>query len=132
MLGTGLHIGNDLGDFAILQKDGDFKPYQDQMADLKNGRLTLPIYYVLKYGTKTQKEFFVEMVGKDITENHRIEILEVLHTSGAYDFCKKLLRKYYTEVKRLIKKLPESKEREILNYVSVIIRNNKYLANLHK
>ena len=132
VLGTGLHISNDLGDFAILQEDGDFKPYQDQMADLRNGRLTLPIYYVLKHGTEKQKEVFKDSVGKNLTHADRIEILEILHISGAYNFCKKLIRKYYTETKKIILKLPESQERSILSYASVIIRNNKYLANLHK
>jgi geranylgeranyl pyrophosphate synthase len=131
-LGTGLHISNDLGDFAILQKNGDFKAYQDQMADLKNGRLTLPIYYVLKYGTEKHKITFMESIGKNLTDIERAEILEILHSSGAYSFCKKLLRKYYSEMKNLIKKLPESQEREIFNYLAVIIRNNKYLANLRK
>ncbi|NTV44406.1 MAG: hypothetical protein HGA67_01770 [Candidatus Yonathbacteria bacterium] len=132
MIGTGLHISNDLGDFAILDQDTDFKFYQDQLADLKNGRLTLPIWYVLKNGTEQEKKLFRESVNKEIDKKDQMIILRTLHSSGAYAYCKKLIRKYCSESKKLIKKLPESDARNILYYSTVIIRNNKYLANLNK
>jgi len=129
-IGTGLHISNDLGDFAILAENTDFKGYQDHTADLRNGRLTLPIWYVLKHGTKDEKDIFLKHVNKDIEQVDRRAILEVLHSSGAYNYCKKLLRKYYNESKKLIDELPESEGKLRLKYSTIIIKNNKYLSGL--
>jgi|GEM_PF-2972763 len=97
VIGTGLHISNDLGDFAILGESSDFKNYQDQMADIRNGRLSLPIYWVLKYGNEYEKNIFKSAVTKkELTEDERILIVNVLHSSGAYTYCKKVIRSYYT------------------------------------
>ena len=67
-----------------------------------------------------------------MTEENSILVLNTLHSSGAYSYCKRFVRRYYNKAKRLIQQLPESQERDLLNYMTVVIRNNKYLANLVK
>lgn len=132
IIGTGLHISNDLGDFAILKEcEGDFKSYQDQMADLKNGRLTLPIYYVLKHGDKQSQKNFLSMVSNDnVNLKNKREVIQSLKVSGSYDYCKKLIRKYYNQSKLIIDKFPNNEHKEILSYFPVVIRSNKYLSDL--
>lgn len=89
-IGTGLHISNDLGDFAIFDTEGgDFKNYQDQMADLKNGRLSLPVYYALKNGTKEDRLAILKIVeNKGVTTEDKIAVAQAIHSSGAFEYCK--------------------------------------------
>lgn len=131
IIGTGLHISNDLGDFAIINSEGGFKDYQDQMSDIRNGRLTLPIYWVLKNGTKDEQQIFKEAFNKkDLTDEQKLLIIKAIHNSGAFTYCKKIIRQYYTDAKKIIKMLPDNENRIILSTALSIIRNNKYISNL--
>lgn len=47
--GTALHMINDLGDYVPASMDDTAtRDYQDQFSDFRNGRLTLPLYYLLQ------------------------------------------------------------------------------------
>lgn len=133
-IGTGLHISNDLGDFALMgENEGDFKNYQDQMADLKNGRLTLPSYYVLKFGNNAEISALRKIIGNNkATLKDKITAAKTLHSSGAYDYCKKIIRKYHNNAKQLIGQLPDNYAKQLLDYSPVVIRSNKYLTELRK
>lgn len=134
-IGLGLHISNDLGDFAVGDFPGStgFKDYQDQMADLKNGRLSLPIFYVMRHGDDHQRTVFESTVGKSaLTHEELSEISRVVHTSGAYEFGKKRIRESYNAAKRLIAGYPKSRERDMLSVMAGVIRSNKYLTALRR
>ncbi len=134
ILGTGLQISNDLGDFAVAsEKNESFKIYQDQLADIINGRLTFPSYYVLKNGTEEEKETLKNIIGKkDATEEEKLKVSKVIFNSGAYKATREILNSYYHQFKRLVKQMPETKERCALSSVGEIIRYNKYLAEFKK
>jgi len=133
-IGTGIHISNDLGDFAVLEGGSTgFKIYQDQLADLKNRRLTFPVYYVLKHGSETDRKALLKIANdKNVTLEDFKEASKAIHTSGAFEFGKKeLLRKYHRQAKNLIhESFPESKERDILSAIPGSIISNKYLSVL--
>jgi geranylgeranyl pyrophosphate synthase len=133
-LGTGLHISNDLGDFAIFQEqDGSFKPYQDQLADIINGRLTFPAYYTLTHGTKQEKEVLQRIIGRtDATLEEKTEVSKVIVESGAYSETRKILNEYYHRFKSQVHQLPQCPERNALCSVGEIIRYNKYLKCFQK
>ncbi|NTV55509.1 MAG: hypothetical protein HGA16_03345 [Candidatus Moranbacteria bacterium] len=134
-IGFGLHISNDLGDFAGGDFPGStgFKDYQDQMADLKNGRLSLPIFYVMRHGADHERAVFESTVGKSVlTHADLSEITRIVHASGAYRFGKKRIRGYYKAVKRLIAGYPKSRERDMLSVMAGVIRTNKYLTALRQ
>jgi geranylgeranyl pyrophosphate synthase len=134
-IGLGLHISNDCGDFAIGDFPGStgFKDYQDQMADLKNGRLSLPIFYVMRHGNEHTRAVFESMVGKSVLTHAELsEITQAVHVSGAYEFCKKRIRGYYNAAKRLIGGYPKSRERDMLSVMAGVIRTNKYLTALRQ
>lgn len=129
-VGIGVHISNDLGDFAVIDSSTGFKTYQDQFADLRNGRLSLPVYWVLKYGTDKQKKLFHDFAeGK---ECDCTKIAQAIHETGAYSFVKKQLNRYELEAKKLIRQLPESETRDMLSAMSSVIRTNKYLFALQE
>ncbi len=133
-IGLGLHINNDFGDFAPLTKGSTgFKVYQDQFADLRNGRLSLPIFHVLRHGSEQQKNLFNKISsGQQCTEEEFNEAALAILDSGAYDLCKKISRRYENKAKTLIHKLPESESRDLLSTMSSIIRSNKFLVELKK
>ncbi|MCK5606063.1 polyprenyl synthetase family protein [Candidatus Pacearchaeota archaeon] len=133
LLGTGVHISNDLGDFAIFtNEDGSFKLYQDQMADIINGRLSFPSYHVLKYGNEKERNSLIKLIGnRHSTDGEKMEASRSIMTSGAFDQTrKKLLNCYYSIYKKTIKQLPACPERDALSSVGEAIRYNKYLKAL--
>ena len=133
-LGTGLHISGDLGDFATFRaQDGSFKLYQDQQADIINGRLTFPAYYVLTHGTDQEKQAIRTLIGRrDATNQEKLEVSKAVISSGAYAETRKILNSYYHQFKRLVHQLPERQERNALSSVGETIRYNKYLNELQK
>lgn len=134
-IGLGLHISNDLCDFAVgdFSWSTGFKDYQDQMADLKNGRLSLPIFYVMRHGNEHERAVFESTVGKSVlTHSDLSEITRIVHASGAYEFGKKRIREYYNAAKRLIAGYPKSRERDMLSVMAGVIRSNKYLTALRQ
>lgn len=137
-IGTGIHISNDLGDFAVenepnkLIESTGFKIYQDQLADLRNGRLSFPIYHVMKNGTEEERRVLQKIIGNKLA-NHEdlLAVSRVIHTSGAFEIGKKFTRRFYKKSKRMIHKdFPESRERGILSAIPSSIISNKYLSVL--
>jgi geranylgeranyl pyrophosphate synthase len=133
-LGTGIHISCDLGDFApFILEDGSFKLYQDQMADIRNGRLTYPTYYVLKNGSPIESRALRDLIGNiSVTEQEMLMVSEAILTSGAFEAVKSMLKNYYHNFKHLVHQLPACPERDAISSVGKIIKENKYLAALKK
>ena len=131
-LGKGIHISNDLGDFALFQEtDGSFKPYQDQLADIINGRMTFPAYLVLTQGTKEEREALQRLVNnREASLEEKRAASKAIITSGAYEETKKILNTLYHEFKKQVHQLPKNPERNALASVGEIIRYNKYLKAL--
>ena len=133
-LGTGLHISGDLGDFTLFrEQDGSFKLYQDQFADIINGRMTFPAYYALTHGNEQEKAIVRDLIGKKgATNEEKIAVSRVIISSKAYDETRKILNSYYNQFKRLVRQLPKSNFRDALSSVGGIITHNKYLSELKK
>lgn len=131
LLGTAMHVSNDLGDFAIsLGEDGSFKVYQDQMADIVNGRLTLPSYLVITEGSENEKETILSIVGdKNASEEKKVLIAKSVKSSGAYDQVRKLLNDLLHKYKKLVHQLPEGPTRDAISSMGETVRYNKYLKS---
>lgn len=123
-----------MGDFALKKfvESTGFKDYQDQLADLANGRLTFPIYYVMKHGTEQEKQAFKKIIhNESATQEDYLAASNAVHTSGAFEFGKKFIRRYYKDAKNMIhKNFPESRERGILSAIPSSIISNKFLTAL--
>lgn len=134
LLGVGIHVSNDLGDFAPPnQQNVAFgKPYQDQLADIRENRLTLPIYYVLKYGNPVEKENLLELVGNyEPTDEQILNACQAVHTSGAYIYHRKFMRRFFKDAKNILHEhFEKSEKRDIYSLMLSVIRTNKFLVEL--
>jgi isopentenyl-diphosphate delta-isomerase len=130
--GTSLHISNDLGDFGLFYiKSDSFKEYQDQLADLINKRLTLPIYLTLKYGNENEINALLKVIKKPKDEKLKINASKAIFTSGSFHRILVILKKYENEITSEIKTvLPDNKYRNMIESVLSIITTNKYLKDL--
>lgn len=124
-LTKGLQLINESGDFlpmTTVEKD-----YKDQMTDLKNGRLTIPIWCVLKYGNNKQKDLFLEIYKeKNISNKDYNNIILTLKESGAFDFCIKKSLNILKENEKIIHQLPKSESRDLLSIMNSIMKTNKF------
>lgn len=136
LFGTGVHVSNDLGDFAPPeQQETTFgKAYQDQLADIREGRLTLPVYYVLRYGTRAERETLLNLVNNHNPNMNQItDGCRAIHTSGSYVYCRKYIRRFFKDAKReLHKAFGKSHKRDMYSTMLSVIRTNKFLVGLRK
>jgi len=136
LLGTGLHISNDLGDFAPPQKTKSTfgKAYQDQLADIRENRLTFPVFLVLKNGSQKEKDALLNMVDNyNPTEKELSEAIKAIHSTGTFSYCKKYIRGYYEKAKKLLhENFEKTKERDLFSVMLSVIRSNKFLTELRK
>lgn len=134
--GTWLHISNDLWDFSPPQttKTTFGKAYQDQLSDIKENRLTYPIYYVLKNGTQEESWKLLKMVGSYNPDNDTLyNAIKCIHSSWAFNFIKIYIRWYYTKAKKkLHENFPKNTTRDLFSVMLSVIRSNKFLSELRK
>ena len=122
-----------MGDFAILDEASTLKTYQDQQADIMNGRLTAPIYYILKYGSADEKDTLININKNKKGRNFRdiLQAANIVIDSGAYDFSFRLIKSYWRKAKNYLhENFEKSQERDNLSKMISIIRTNKYLHYL--
>lgn len=132
-IGIIVQIINDLGDFVPPEeKVYDYeKVYKDQFSDMRYGKLTLPIYYVLEYGNKSDKEKIKKVFGNNKSKNKdMIKVIKVLVDTGAIEYAKDLAIEYTKKTKKLLKEFNKSEARDQLNILSTMSRTNKYLARI--
>lgn len=132
LLGTGIHMSNDLGDFGIFDTKATLKSYQDQMADLANSRLTLPIYYVLIHGNENQRNAFRSMAGKGkLTSDEETLALKILMDSGAFDFSYNAIKSQWKKTKNFLHaNFAKNESRDKLSAFATTIKTNKYVKVL--
>ncbi len=124
ILGSALQASNDLGDFALPNKAiaVSEKPYKDQLSDLKKGKLTLPIYFLI---TKSGMEY------EDLTTKTPEEIVGLLFSTGSFQECYDYLQNERKKAKvRLHKSFEKSYARDMLSSALIIISYNKFITNL--
>ncbi|MEK6927502.1 MAG: class 1 isoprenoid biosynthesis enzyme [Nanoarchaeota archaeon] len=133
LVGTGLHISNDLGDFALDVKDQTLKYYQDQLSDIKCGRVTYPIYYVLKHGSEQEKDALKNLVGNSsATYEEKNRATQSVFSSGAYSRTIRLLRDIAKQGRKSLEALPDNQWRNALSSMASTVRCNKYLTSVRE
>lgn len=97
LLGTSLQMVNDVGDFIPPEKKPykeAFKYYQDQYGDLRHGKLTLPIYYIIKNSFINDKKFIFKMIGKQkINKTEGYRLTHILIKTNSLVKCKRIINK---------------------------------------
>jgi geranylgeranyl pyrophosphate synthase len=131
--GIGLHIVNDLGDFAPRGSitNGSLKESCDQFSDIRKGKLTLPVMYVLKYGNPAQRKIMRELLGRgDACHRDLIAVSRIVVDSGAFAFSKGLAKEYMRKAKLALRVFPPGIARSLLSVMASQVRSNKYFAAL--
>lgn len=125
-------IVNDVGDF-VPPKEGfvDFeKVYQDQFNDIRSGKITLPVYYVLQFGSDEDKRMINSVLGNKKSRNGDLGfVAEVLVKSGAIQYSKETAKEYAREARSLLNNFEKSESRDYFKLMSRIYRTNKYMAS---
>ncbi len=132
-IGIIVQIINDIGDF-VLPQEGVYdyeKVYQDQFSDIKSGKLTLPVYYVLQFGSEEEKKIIKKVLGnQNIINDELKEVARVIVESGALTNSKNLAKEYAKEIKEILSNFEYSESKNCIRLMSQMWRTNKYLAGL--
>ncbi len=132
-VGTGLQLTNDAGDFVPPNKRVKTvdKSYKDQVTDIANGRLTLPIWYCLKHGTDKQKGVLLNLVGRrDATIEEQERAVYAVRDSGAFNFIISEANRTEKRSRETLHQLPKSRARDLLSTMASVIRTNKFFVTL--
>ncbi len=81
--------------------------------DLIEGKITLPIIYLLKYGTKTEVEFLEKTITSPDNFNIK-EVILLIKNSNAIEYCNKLALNFVTNAIHHLNIFPNSLYKEAL------------------
>ncbi|NOR45622.1 MAG: hypothetical protein GQ534_08570 [Candidatus Delongbacteria bacterium] len=132
--GIGLQIINDLADF-VPPGTGEIteKVYKDQFSDLKNGKLTLGMYQILKIKKKETDWIFERIRNSDQFSNKdMVEISNIVVKENISDLVKSHSTDYANRAKEYLSIFPNSEAKYLLNLATSICNENKYLKCLNK
>ena len=112
-LGAAFQLADDIldyaGDTAVLGKNvGD---------DLREGKPTLPLIYVLEHGSDSEKAMVraaIENGGIDQTHPDFNTILTAITSGGALEYTRQLAQREVTAAKSALAFLPESEYKQVL------------------
>lgn len=112
-LGAAFQLADDIldyaGDTAVLGKNvGD---------DLREGKPTLPLIYVLEHGSDTEKAMVraaIENGGIDQTHPDFNAVLTAISAGGALAYTRQLAQREVTAAKEALAFLPESEYKQVL------------------
>ncbi|MBR9701908.1 hypothetical protein GOV13_03220 [Candidatus Pacearchaeota archaeon] len=128
--GVHLDILNALGDFII--KEGNLttdKIASDQFADIRNGIVTLPIWFMYKRSDKEGKKFLLNLVDKEsLNKNEQSKLIKILFETGAYETVSKEIKKNGRKLKKQIKdlKFGNSASSQLQQAMTVLESNKIY------
>lgn len=110
-LGMSFQIIDDLLDFT-----GDEKLLgKPILSDISEGRITLPLIYTLNNDGKANRKRLAEFLReRNLEENSKEEILEIVKSNGALDYTYKKAEEFSFQSKEFISQFPQSIHRDTL------------------
>ena len=132
--GIALQIVNDIGDLIPPGLDSFIaREYQDFFSDIKNGRLTLPIFYSLKFGKKEDTERIMKLQGSSCMRKQDIfEVTRLLNQSGGIPYARKVATQFAKRAKQYLGVFDLNMSRTFLSVLLSMITTNKYFVALRK
>lgn len=123
-------IGKNIGMAYIVANDTwDFGK---SLEDFSSGKYTLPIIWAQKNTIEYDKVILESLFGKNINEQQKDKVREIMVTSGAivygqkvaWDFCKKAIN--------LLDSFPQSPNKQLIEFSMTMTQRNKYYSSLDK
>lgn len=115
-MGYAFQIIDDTFDFA----DSSEVTGKDVGNDFKDGKITLPLIYILENGTASQKEALTRFAA-DPDRADWNEVRDLVRTSGAFEYSFNAARKFAAAAKETLSVFPESVHlniiRDIINFI---------------
>lgn len=120
--GTALHKINDLGDF-LPGEERNGRLYQDFFCDIRNGRLTLPVYELY---TK-HRDIYSEIMNVLKEEKPDYDVIHSRFISlNIVDDVKETAKNAYVAAKNTVKAIPFSGQKGGLFSMLSVLKSNKY------
>lgn len=103
----------------VLGKDVGF--------DIREGKKTLPISYILNNGQRKERQFILNMLGKrNITQSEIERVIGVLEKNGCINYARECASKFIEKACEELDIIPESKSKKILmNIPSYVVARVK-------
>lgn len=132
--GTGIQVMNDLADFVPPDVDGVVgRGFQDQLSDIRNGRLTFGCYLLFREAGQSGKDLLSLLKqGNGISEGELREIAALLVDSGASDTVTEYAKAFSTRAKDALSGFPDSLEKSALSLMVCVCHDNKFVKALRK
>jgi len=132
--GIALQMINDLGDYIPNNLDPHLqRTFQDQYSDFKNGRLTLPLYHLLKFGTSETVNMVRAIIKeKTFDDESLFKITKLLIEEETPNYIKHKAKHLVYEAQRHLDFFEDSNISALLKLMTSIILTNKYLAAFRK
>tara|TARA_Y100000310_G_scaffold288418_1_gene314000 strand:+ start:7088 stop:8101 length:1014 start_codon:yes stop_codon:yes gene_type:complete len=134
--GMGGQASNDFGDFAMPDEGLTVmeKPYKDQFSDLKQGKLTLPVYLLMTKGSPEDRKLIENIIGKEEIDKEDFEVVNhLLHETGTFSDCYNYLKsKKRNAREKLYGGFDRSLARDMLAEMQVMIVSNKFIKRLRE
>jgi len=121
-IGVAYQIIDDLRDFAFTKEISGESNFQD----IKFGIKTLPIIFANKFSQNGEHEKLYQCFNskKEIAENNKLEIIEILINSGSLQSCLDEANLHFSKARTILSELPANEYSillsELVNYLSEI------------
>lgn len=127
--GIGLQVTNDFGDNIVFET-GDFvkRTYQSPFSDLRNGRITYPLYIFLQENEDYRK--FIETDRKTQDEGLLADFGKSFIQSSAIDKTRQLVGGFYRKAISHFRRLERSTSRDNLKALTSVLLWNKYYTEV--
>lgn len=132
--GTALQMVNDIGDFIPSGTDKLInRSFQDQYSDFKNGRLTLPLYHLLKLGNLDKGKRIKNIMDKKLFDGQTLlDVTNILIEEGSISYAKEKAKEFIKLGKKQLRIFEEIKSKRLLHVMATIILTNKYFSAFKK
>ena len=132
LYGTALHQINDLADY-FPGEERKSKLYQDDFCDLKNGRLTLPLYLLLNSSNPTTVARVTPLCSKQAFSFEEYAVVQnILLEEGIVDACKDLTKTKFVEAKKHLQNFELSESKRLLLVLLSVLDSNKFFHRIKK
>ncbi len=131
--GVALQIANDIGDYVPAGADLVItRDYQDQLSDLRNGRLTFMLFKLLTCAAPLSTRLVVErsVAGRGASASDLAEVSRLCVETGAFRDARELAGSHVRQALGQIEAFRGATEYELLGAMASIALHNKYFVAL--